>query len=111
MALPANRTMARIMAGKEPSVKRYVVRLEAVERKLREAAIREGKGAAQMLPKADAPDAGESWSDSRNVEALETSAAVWHFASDDARIKLKTSCPAICGNPVAGEDSETVPVS
>ena len=67
------------MARKSPSVKRYVVRLSEEERTRLEAAIRKGKSAAQMLLKArillkaDASDAGEGWSDSRIVEALETS--------------------------------------
>ena len=70
------------MAVKVPSVKRYVVRLETGERELLEASIRKGKAAAQMLLKArillkaDASDAGEGWSDSRIVEALETSVSM-----------------------------------
>ena len=67
------------MARKSPSVKRYVVLLSEEERTRLEAMIRKGKSAAQMLLKArillkaDASDAGEGWSDSRIVEALETS--------------------------------------
>ena len=70
------------MAVKVPSVKRYVVRLETGERELLEAAIRKGKSAAQMLLKArillkaDASDAGEGWSDSQIVEALDTSVSM-----------------------------------
>ena len=70
------------MAAKEISVKRYVVRLDAGEREQLEALIRKGKGAAQtllkarILLKADVSEAGEGWSDSRIVEALETSASM-----------------------------------
>jgi hypothetical protein len=41
-----------IMAAKENSVKRYVVRLSADEREQLEALIRKGKSPAQRLPKA-----------------------------------------------------------
>ena len=67
------------MACKSPSVKRYVVRLSEEERARLEAMICKGKGAAQMLLKArillkaDASEAGEGWSDSQIIEALETS--------------------------------------
>ena len=67
------------MATKVPSVKRYVVRLSAEERGQLEAMIRRGKNPAQrllkarILLKADASEDGEGWSDSRIVEALETS--------------------------------------
>ena len=70
------------MARKSPSVKRYVVRLSEEERTRLEAMIRKGKSAAQMLLKArillkaDASDAGEGWSDSRIVEALDTSVSM-----------------------------------
>ncbi len=40
------------MAAKTPSVKRYVVRLSAEERRQLEAMIRKGKSAAQRLLKA-----------------------------------------------------------
>ena len=62
-----------------PSVKRYVVRLSAEERRELEAIIRKGKSPAarllkaRILLKAEASEAGEGWSDSRIVEALETS--------------------------------------
>ena len=62
-----------------PSVKRYVVRLSAEERRELEAMIRKGKSPAarllkaRILLKAEASEAGEGWSDSRIVEALETS--------------------------------------
>ena len=67
------------MAARAPSVKRYVVRLSAEERRELEAMIRKGKSAAarllkaRILLKADISEAGEGWSDSRIVEALETS--------------------------------------
>ncbi len=71
--------MEGIMGAKVPSVKRYVVRLSAEERLALEAMIRKGKSPAQrllkarILLKADASEEGESWSDSRIIEALETS--------------------------------------
>ena len=70
------------MAAKTPSVKRYVVRLSAEERRQLEAMIRKGKSAAQrllkarILLKADVSEDGEGWSDSRIIEALETSVSM-----------------------------------
>ena len=70
------------MAAKVPSVKRYVVRLSAEERRALEAMIRKGKSAAQrllkarILLKADVSEGGEGWSDSRIIEALETSVSM-----------------------------------
>lgn len=67
------------MAVKEISVKRYVVKLSREEREQLEALIRKGKSPAQrllkarILLKADISRAGEGWSDSRIVKALETS--------------------------------------
>jgi len=61
-------------------VKKYVVRLSAAEREPLEALIRKGKNAAGpllkawILLKADVSDAGDGWSDSRIIEALETNA-------------------------------------
>lgn len=68
------------MAGKAGSVKKYVVRLSEDERNQLNEMIRKGKSSAQrlmkarILLKADVSDAGEGWSDSRIIEALETSA-------------------------------------
>jgi len=68
-----------MMAAKAISVKRYVVRLSGEERERLEALIRKGKSPAQrlvkarILLKADISRAGEGWSDSRIVKALETS--------------------------------------
>src|ERR1700751_499476 len=76
------RMMERIMARKEISVKKYVVRLSAEERQQLEAMIRKGKGPARrllkarILLKADVSDAGEGWSDSQIITALETSASM-----------------------------------
>src|SRR2546422_11366966 len=73
------RTTGAMMAAKEISVKRYVVRLSADEREQLEALIRKGKSPAQrllkarILFKADVSGAGEGWSDSRIIKALETS--------------------------------------
>jgi hypothetical protein len=67
------------MMAAEISVKRYVVRLSADEREQLEALIRKGKSPAQrllkarILLKADVSGAGEGWSDSRVIKALETS--------------------------------------
>ncbi len=66
------------MAAKEISVKKYVVRLSGEERKRLEAMLRKGKSPARqllkarILLKADVSDAGEGWSDSRIIEAMET---------------------------------------
>jgi len=65
-----------------PSVKRYVVRLSAEERGGLEAMIHKGKSSAarllkaRILLKADVSQAGEGWSDSRIIEALETSVSM-----------------------------------
>ena len=69
------------MAGKKIAVKKYVVRLSAEERDQLNDMIRSGKRSAQLLTKArlrlkaDASDAGEGWSDSRIVQALDPSIA------------------------------------
>src|SRR5882724_9075267 len=70
------------MAAKEISVKKYVVRLSGEERERLEALIRKGKSPAQrllkarILLKADVSEAGEGWSDSRTIKALETSVSM-----------------------------------
>src|SRR5436190_16638201 len=74
--------MEASMAGKDVAVKKYVVRLSAEERAELEALIRKGKSPAQrllkarILLKADVSDAGEGWSDSRIIKALETSVSM-----------------------------------
>ena len=74
--------MGEVMAAKTRWVKRYVVRLSAEERQHLEAMIRKGKSPAQrllkarILLKADVSDDGEGWSDSRIIEALETSVSM-----------------------------------
>jgi transposase len=74
--------MEEIMAARAPLVKRYVVRLSAEERCRLEAMIHKGKSSAarlvkaRILLKADVSEAGEGWSDSRIVEALETSVSM-----------------------------------
>src|SRR5213083_3099655 len=71
-----------MMAAKEISVKRYVVRLSTDEREQLEALIRKGKSPARrllkarILLKADVSEAGEGWSDSRIIKALETSVSM-----------------------------------
>jgi transposase len=68
------------MSAREVAVKKYVVRLSAEEREQLGVLIRKGKSSAQrlmkarILLKADVSEDGEGWSDSRIVEALETSA-------------------------------------
>src|SRR5215467_14531228 len=68
-----------IMAAKEMSVKKYVVRLSGEERERLETLIRKGKSPARrvlkarILLKADVSEAGKGWSDNRIIEALETS--------------------------------------
>ena len=70
------------MARREKVVKRYVVRLSAEERAQLDALIWKGKSPAQrllkarILLKADVSEAGEGWSDSRIMAALETSASM-----------------------------------
>jgi hypothetical protein len=68
-----------IMAAKEISVKKYVVRLSGEERERLEGMLRKGRSPAQqllkarILLKADVSDGGEGWSDNRIIEAMETS--------------------------------------
>ena len=70
------------MAAKDIAVKKYVVRLGAEEREQLQALIRKGKSPAKrllkarILLKADISAAGEGWSDSRIIKALDTSAAM-----------------------------------
>ena len=65
----------------EVTVKQYVVRLSKDERSALEDLISKGKHPAatilkaRVLLKADVSDAGEGWSDSRIVKALDTSVA------------------------------------
>jgi transposase len=74
--------MEGIMARKESSVKKYVVRLSTAERQQLETLIRKGKGPARrllkarLLLKADVSDVGPGWSDSRIIAALDTSASM-----------------------------------
>jgi transposase len=70
------------MAGTEIAVKKYVVRLSGEERQQLETLIRKGKGPARrllkarILLKADVSEAGDGWSDSRIIAALDTSASM-----------------------------------
>lgn len=70
------------MASREISVKKYIVRLGGEERAQLEALIRKGKSPAQrllkarILLKADVSEAGDGWSDSRIIKALETSVSM-----------------------------------
>jgi Homeodomain-like domain len=66
------------MAARDVAVKKYVVRLAAEERAELEALIGKGKSPAQRLTKArillkaDQSEHGEGWSDSKIIEALDT---------------------------------------
>ena len=70
------------MAGKEISVKKYVVRLSGEERQQLEELIRKGKSPARrvlkarILLKADISEAGPGWSDNKIIAALDTSASM-----------------------------------
>ena len=72
------------MGSKEIAVKRYVVKLSVEERERLEGLLGKGKSAARrllkarILLKADISDAGEGWSDSRIVKALETNLSMVH---------------------------------
>ena len=67
------------MSAKQPSVKKYVVKLSEDERERLNTLIQKGKCPARqvlkarILLKADASEAGEAWSDGRIAEALDTS--------------------------------------
>lgn len=70
------------MAGQEISIKKYVVKLSDDERSRLNDLIGKGKSPAKILLKArillkaDASEAGSGWSDSRIIEALETSVSM-----------------------------------
>jgi homeodomain-containing protein len=71
--------MEGVLAAKEISTKTYVVRLSNEERQQLETLSRKGKSPARrllkarILLKADVSEAGEGWSDSRIIAALDTS--------------------------------------
>ena len=70
------------MGAREISVKKYAVKLSEAERSQLQALINKGKSPAKrllkarILLKADASEAGEAWSDSQIVEALDTNASM-----------------------------------
>jgi Homeodomain-like domain-containing protein len=72
------------VAGETVTVKKYVVKLSEEGRNRLNEMIHKGKSSAQtpmkarILLKADVSEAGEGWSDSRIIEALETSATTVH---------------------------------
>jgi transposase len=74
--------MEAIMAAKEIAVEKYVVRLSGDEREQLATLIRKGSSPARrllkarILLKAEISEAGEGWSDSQIIEALETSASM-----------------------------------
>ena len=71
--------MGAIMASKDVSVKKYVVRLSDAEREQLETLIEKGKSPARrllkarILLKADVSEGCAGWSDSRIIRALDTS--------------------------------------
>ena len=71
-----------IMSSKEVSVKKYVVRLSSEEREQLETLLRKGKNPARrlvkarILLKADVSQDRAGWSDSRIVNALDTSTSM-----------------------------------
>ena len=100
------RAAGAIMAGKDISVKKYVVRLSVEEREQLETLIRKGKGPARrllkarILLKADISDAGDGWSDNKIIVALDTSASmVYRVRNGGRRVRgssePKTACDAV----------------
>src|SRR5580658_9365414 len=90
------------MAGKDISVKKYVVRLSAGEREHLQALIRKGKSPAKrllkarILLKADVSEAGEGWSDSWIIQALDTSASmIPGFWSQVQRVYANRICTSL----------------
>jgi hypothetical protein len=71
--------MGAIMASKDVSVKKYVVRLSGEEREQLETLLRKGKSPARrllkawILLKADVSEGGAGWRDSRIIRALDAS--------------------------------------
>jgi len=74
--------MEAAVTAKEISVKKYVVKLSDEERRRLVELINKGKSPAKqqlkarILLKADASEAGEGWSDSKIMEALDASASM-----------------------------------
>src|SRR5208283_4841502 len=70
------------MSGRNVGVKKYVVRLTADEWRQLEDMVRKGKSPAKrllkarILLKADVSEAGEGWSDSWIIQALDTSVSM-----------------------------------
>jgi hypothetical protein len=83
------RTTAAILAAKEILVKKYVVRLSGGERDELATLIRKGSSPAQrlmkarILLKADVSEAGEGWSDTQIIEALETSPSMVYGSANN----------------------------
>jgi hypothetical protein len=86
------------MATKEISVKKYVVRLSGEERERLEAVLRKGKSPARrmlkarILLKADVSEAGEGWSDSRIIKALDTAFPWFTGCGSNWRRKASRRC-------------------
>src|SRR5208283_3407939 len=96
------------MAMREKSVKRYVVRLGGEERDQLEGLIRKGRSPAQrllkarILLKADVSQAGDGWSDSRIMAALETSASMATMAVSRPGRSLFSTTLAGCRPTTSG---------
>jgi hypothetical protein len=99
----ARRATETIAAAKEISVKKYVVRLSGAEREQLEALMRKGKSPARLLLKArillkaDVSDAGEGWSDSRIIEALDTGVSMVYRVPPGSKTEMPTT-PMQTGN-------------
>src|SRR5215813_203624 len=99
------------MTGKEISVKTYVVRLSEEERQQLQALIRKGKSPAgrllkaRILLKADVSEAGEGWSDSRIIKALDTSESMVYRAqtTGGGRLRSGIAPQAAHHSPGAGD--------
>src|ERR1700722_17466567 len=89
------------MATREKSVKRYVVRLSAEEHERLEGLIRKGKSPARrllkarVLLKADVLPAGEGWSDSQIIDALENSVSMVYRVRSTRGVVAMNAMPAL----------------
>jgi hypothetical protein len=89
------------MATREKSMKRYVVRLSAEEHERLEGLIRKGKSPARrllkarVLLKADVSPAGEGWSDSQIIDALDTSVSMVYRVRSTRGVVAMNAMPAL----------------
>ena len=86
------------MTAKQSAVKRYIVKLSDAERERLDALTNMGKHPARLLTKArillkaDASEAGEGWSDSRIIKALETSTSMVYGCASSWRKRVSRPC-------------------